>query len=224
MQIDLDDNDAYAAPPMPAGGLATGGSFGEDALSTPAAATQYLQRINPNVIVIGGFVIGGVFALNTLVAGLGQANPNNQMLQANQVTAEANGTALTATTEALKTVANQRPSCIAIVCNFPRTAPDEGFPPELLPAETVDRQQQQQTQDYATQQQHQPNSAGGSFPRQGLTQPIAATALNVTDTPDYWRQQWQQHPDYVQQYIAYCQQQSIGWKSSDCQALYWTLQ
>jgi len=30
MQIDLNDDDAYSAPPLPSGGLATGGSFGED--------------------------------------------------------------------------------------------------------------------------------------------------------------------------------------------------
>ena len=109
MQIDLDDDDAYSAPPLPSGGLAMGGSFGEDALSKPATATQYLQRINPNLVITGGFTLGGLVILTLLVAGLGKANPNNQMLQAQQVTAQANGTALTATTDALTIVAKLIP-------------------------------------------------------------------------------------------------------------------
>ena len=128
MQIDLNDNDAYSSPPLPSGGLAMGGSFGEDALSH-SRTTTYLQQINPNLVVTGSFALGGLFILTLLIAGLGKANPNNQMLQAQQVTAQANGTALTATTDALKTVANQRPSCIAIVCNFPDAQPAQATQP-----------------------------------------------------------------------------------------------
>ena len=191
MQIDLNDDDAYSAPPLPSGGLAMGGSFGEDALSKPATTTQYLQRINPNLVITGGFALGGLFALSLLIAGLGKANPNNQMLQAQQVTAEANGTALTATTDALKTVANQRPSCIAIVCNFPATEPAQATQPPPI----------EQYPDYYQQP----------------TQTIAATVPNGPTSPDWWRQQRQTDPAYVQGWVNFCP--SVRWMSGECQAI-----
>jgi hypothetical protein len=200
MQIDLDENDdAYSAPPLPSGGLATGGGFGEDALSKPATATQYLQKINPNLVITGVFALGGLFALSMLIAALGKANPNSQMLQAQQVTAQANGTALTATTDALKTVANQRPSCIAIVCNFP----------DAKPAQEV----QQPVEQYPDYYQQPP-------------QTIAATVPTDPRQPDYWRFWLQQDHNYVDRYVAYCRSQGgygIGLQTPACQALSQTL-
>ena len=191
MQIDLSDDDAYASPPLPSGGLAVGGGFGEDALSKPATATQYLQRINPNLVITGGFALGGLFALSMLIAALAKANPNSQMLQAQQATAQANGVALTATTDALKTVANQRPSCIAIVCNFPEAQPPQA--PQQQPVE--------QYPDYYQQP----------------VQTIAATVPNGPTSPDWWRQQWQSDPAYVQGWVNFCP--AVRWQSGECRAI-----
>ena len=200
MQIDLNDDDAYSAPPLPSGGLAMGGSFGEDALSKPATTTQYLQRINPNLVITSVFALGGLVILTLLVAGLGKANPNNQMLQAQQVTAQANGTALTATTDALKTVVSQRPSCIAIVCNFPDAQPAQATQPPPI----------EQYPDYYQQP----------------TQTIAATVPTDLKQPDYWQFWLQQDPNYIDRYADYCRAQGgygIGWQTPECQALSQTL-
>jgi hypothetical protein len=227
MQIDLDDpNDAYAADRAtggvtigtPLANLTTGNPFGEDALAPPATLPLYLQQINPNLVVCGGFVLAGIFALNLLVAGLGNANPNNQMLQSQQVTAEANGTALTATTDALKTVANQRPSCIAIlgVCN----APDQTSEPvQQTPAELPPLYPDFYPDQYLDQSPDQfPNH---SLPAQSAT--LTVTVPTNASTPDFWRYQWQQDPAYVYEWIRYCQSQgspySPGWQSPECRAL-----
>ncbi len=219
MQIDLDDaNDAYAADRAngartlgtPVADLTTGNLFGESALVPPATLPLYLQQINPNLVICGGFMLAGIFALNLLVSGLGNANPNNQMLQSQQVTAEANGAALTATTDALKTVANQRPSCIILgICN----APDP-------PSEPV------QSPTPAEPSPIYPDYYPDQYPDfQPPAQPATLTATVPTDasTPDFWRYQWQQDPAYVYEWISYCQSQgspySPGWQSPECRAL-----
>lgn len=220
MQIDLDDaNDAYA-PDRPTGGVAigtplasltTGNPFGEDALAPPATLPLYLQQINPNLVLCGSFMLAGIFGLNLLVTGLGKANPNNQMIQSQQATAVANGVALTATTDALKTVAKQRPSCVAIlgICNAPEPEPE---PYPRLPAAPYP--------DYPEQYLDDPSGP------QVVT--LAATVPTDAQTPDFWRYQWQQDPAYVREWITYCQTEggafAPGWQSSECRALSFMLQ
>lgn len=204
----MDEPNFDAPDPFPAaasgaaGGIVSGGSFGEDALAPSAATLLYLRQINPNLLVVGGFVVGGILALNALVVGLGRANPNNQMLETRQIEAEANKVTVTATTDALKAAVNQRPACIAIVCNFP--APAQSLAP--LPAQPV------------LPQPLPPESPG-------YYQAVAASATTVqidATMPEFWRYQQQQHPDWVEQQITACRAQGgfdAGWQSPQCQAL-----
>jgi hypothetical protein len=209
MQIDLNDSDnSYDAnSPLATGGLATGGSFGEDALAAPSTTMLYLRQINPNLVVGGALLLGAIALLSLLVAGLGKANPNNQMLQAQTATAQANSTALTATTDALKTVANQRPSCIAIVCNFPDAQSAQAAQPPVEPHPDYD----QASTGSGFNNQLSPTAA--SQP----AQPITAAVPNDPTLPDWWRQQWQTDPNYVQQWINFCP--AVRWESDECRAI-----
>lgn len=204
MQINLDENNAD----LPGGGLVHGGSFGEDALAAPTAMMLYLRQINPNLVIIGGLAIGGIFALNGLISGLGKANPNNSMLETQKIQAEAYKSMVTATSDSLKTVANQRPGCVAIVCVYP-----DGNQPKP--------QAQPEQQPYAPQyppqypEYYQP-------PAQSPTVPIAnlASALVPTNpaTVEFWRyQHYQNNQAYISDWMGYCN--GVAWQASECIAL-----
>lgn len=199
----MNEENMYAPESIPSGsgasgGIVSGGSFGEMApYSEVPTLLTYATRINPNLVIIGGLVVGGFFALQGLIQGLGKANPNNAMLETQKVQAEAYKSMVTATSESLKTVANQRPACIAIVCNFPEA-------PQLA-------QPAPQPPDYPDYYEppDQPPSGIPIATFEPPTNPASA---------EFWRyQRSQNNHAYINSWIHYCN--SVVWQASECIAL-----
>lgn len=211
MHIDLEDNDIYASD-RPTGAIVSGGSFGENSLASTAASPtavtlEYLSRVNPNLLALGGLVLGGIFIFKLLVSGLGQANPNNQLLEVRKIEAQTNQQTLAATTDALKTVANQRPSCISLICIMPEEKPQ---------AQPAPQEPQEVQPPYPIQPYPQPE-----YPEYYEVQAAAAIPIGNArspKSPDFWHFQWQQNPNYVRQWQSDCHRQN--WNSPECQALF----
>jgi hypothetical protein len=209
----MNEENLYAPESIPSssrssGGIVSGGSFGEMApySETPTLLT-YATRINPNLVIIGGLAIGGIFAFNGLILGLGKANPNNSMLETQKIQAEAYKSMVTATTDSLKTVANQRPGCVALVCIYPDANQQEQ--PQAQPA-----QPSPQYPDYP-EYYEPPAQSPSSTPIANLASTLVPTNPS---TVEFWRyQRYQNNQTYINDWINYCN--SVAWQASECIAL-----
>lgn len=186
-----------SAADIPTGGLATGGFFGQDGLTEYTHPTTkifaYASKINPNLLIAGAIAIGGLFTISSVINSLGKANPNNAMLETQRIQAETNEQIVTATVDSLKAVVQQRPSCIAIVCNVPEQA-------------ATTTQPSQQPPDL-----YQPVPATISFQQQTAAIPTDGT------TVEYWDYYEQRDHQLITQWITHCR--ISNWSSQECTAL-----
>lgn len=200
MQESEQENDFSIAPGTShnsTGGLAFGGSFGQDSLAPSTAVFLYLSKINPNLMGMGMLLVLGLFGVNAVVSSLGKANPNNSLLATQQIQATAYQESLTATAELAQTVAKQKPGCTALVCIYSNPPSQE----EAQPKQPT----QPQYPDYY----------------QSISAQASTTQFTPTN-PDFWRYQWQHDRAYVNEWISACQAQEgfyRGWNSPECQAL-----
>lgn len=186
----------------PSGGLAFGGDFGADTLAPSTAALIYLSRINPNLMGLGILLVVALFGINAIVSSLGKANPNNALLETQQIQASAYKDSLAATAELATTVAKNKGGCAALVCFY--SEPAAAATAEPQPSQPPQWQPPQAPEYYAP------------------IAPDAQTVQLVASNPDFWRYQWQRDPGYVQTWIASCQAQGGnygGWQSPECLAL-----
>lgn len=205
-------DEQFYAPDVPTaesgatGGIVSGGSFGEMApYSETSTLLTYVIQINPNLIVIGCLGLGALFGFQGLIRALGTANPNTALLENQTAQGQAYQGAMTAQGEALKTVAEQRPSviCAALVCNLPDQQPEQQAPPV----------EYHQSPEY-----YQP-------PIQSPIVPVAAATPPPVPTDPTTVEFWQYHRNnrvYIGDWVNHCRAEGgngVGWQSAECIAL-----
>lgn len=176
------------------------GSFGIDRPAPEPIYATVTRKLNPNFVLGGVLAVGGMWVLSGLVTSLGQANPNNQMLEASSIQAEAYKVMIESQSKAMQAVANQRPACIALVCNT--AEPSQPQPIYEPPAQTIQQAPMVEKEGYSPLPAATPT-------------PIAAVPTDAT-TVAFWAHHMSDRP-YIDEWHRYC---STNWDfQPECQAL-----
>ncbi len=196
------------------GGVAGGlthtpvGSFGMDRPAPEPVHTVVLRKVNPNFMFGGLIAVGGMGVLTLLVTSLGQANPNNQMLETSNLQAEAFKTMIESQSQAMQAVANQRPACIALVCNT--SEPRQSEPQYEAPVQSVQQMPTGEGEGYSESPSPVPSSPSPSATPTPLAVPTDATTVSF----------WLHHMNdqaYIDRWHQHC---AANWDTQpECQAL-----